>query len=44
MSLDLLFTITFPVVVPFWALMILAPWWRADDHDHQFAADRWCRH
>jgi hypothetical protein len=28
MSLDLLFTITFPVVVPFWALMILAPWWR----------------
>jgi hypothetical protein len=27
MSLDLLFTIAFPVVVPFWALMILAQWW-----------------
>lgn len=28
MSPEALFAITFPVVVPFWALMILAPWWR----------------
>ena len=27
MSPEALFAITFPLVVPFWALMILAPWW-----------------